>query len=77
MAYMTQSAQRVLAEALDLDPVDRAQVIDGLYRSFAGKVAPQVQSAWVDEVESRVAAYQAGQLPVDTAEAVLARISRR
>ena len=74
---MTQSAQRVLAEALDLDPVDRAQVIDGLYSSFAGKAAPQVESAWVAEVESRVAAYQAGRLPADTAEAVLARISRR
>ena len=62
---------------MDLDPSDRAQVIDGLYSSFAGKASPQVESAWVAEVESRVAAFKAGKLPTDTADAVLARISRR
>lgn len=57
--------------------MDRAQVIDGLYSSFAGKAVPQVEAAWAVEAESRVAAYKAGQLPADTAEAVLARISQR
>lgn len=77
MTGMTQSAQRLLAEALDLDPVDRVQVIDGLYSSLADKAFPQGEAAWADEVESRVAAFKAGQLPADSAEAVLARINRR
>ena len=74
---MTEVAQRVLAEALDLEPEDRALIIDGLCNSFARKAGPKVEAAWMAEVECRLVAYRAGQLPADTADAVLARMGQR
>ncbi len=74
---MTDTAQAVLTKALQLSPVERAQLIDELYRSFEGSGQGAVAHKWAEEVESRIDAYEAGHIEADSAEAVLARINQR
>jgi putative addiction module component (TIGR02574 family) len=74
---MTQSAQAVLDQALRLDAVERAELIDRLFHSFDRTVDPAVDAAWAVEAESRLDAYEAGKLTADSADAVFARLARR
>lgn len=74
---MTAVAEKVLREALTLPPVDRAGLIEMLFRSFDSPGNSLVDSAWVDEVEFRLDAYNRGEMDASPAEDVLARINRR
>ena len=74
---MTDAAHAVLAKALQLSPVERAQLINELYRSFEGIRPDAVISKWAQEVESRIDAYEAGHIAADSAEAVFSRINKR
>jgi putative addiction module component (TIGR02574 family) len=74
---MTDSAARILSDALDLSPIERAELIDALLRSFDPPQDGAVADAWKAEAESRIDAYEAGHLSADTAETVFARINKR
>jgi len=74
---MTAVAEKVLREALALPPVDRAELIERLFRSFDSPGNSPIDSAWATEVESRIDAYNRGEIAASPAEDVLARISRR
>ncbi len=74
---MTATAQRVLREALTLSPAERAELIDGLFHSFDLDANPVQADAWRAEAESRIDAFEAGQLTDDTAEAMFGRINGR
>ena len=74
---MTNATQAVLEQALRLDPVERAQLIDELYHSFDRAEHERVTAQWAEEVESRIDAYDAGKIPADSAEAVFSRINQR
>lgn len=74
---MTRAANTVLKEALLLDPVERAELIDELYHSFDKSRDARTDGLWAAESESRIDAYDAGKLSADSAEAVLGRINRR
>lgn len=73
---MTTATQQVLHEALNLTPIEKAELIDELFRSLDPRGDSSVDTAWAEEVESRIAAYDAGKLTADSGEAVLARINR-
>ncbi len=74
---MTNAAQAVLRQALRLDPVERAQLIDELYRSFDKAAHERLNAQWAEAVESRIDAYEAGKIQADSAEAVFSRINQR
>jgi len=74
---MTSAAQAVLEKALQLDPVERAELIDELYRSFDTAEHERLNAQWAEEAESRIDAYDAGEIQADSAEAVFARIAQR
>lgn len=74
---MTTAAQAVLEQALRLNPVERAELVDAVYRSFEASSDRKRDAAWAAEAESRIDAHDAGQLTSDTAEAVLGRIAKR
>lgn len=74
---MTNAARAVLAKALRLDPVERAEIIDRLFRSFEAVPDARREAAWAKEAESRIDAHQAGEIPADPASTALARISKR
>ena len=74
---MTTTTQQLLQEALRLNPIDRAELIEELFHSFDRSGDQRVDAAWASEAESRIDAYETGRIPADSAEAVLARISQR
>lgn len=74
---MTTATQTVLEQALRLDPVERAELIEAVYRSFRPSSDARRDDAWAAEAESRIDAHDAGKLSADSAENVLARMARR
>jgi len=74
---MSSTAHAVLEQALRLDPIERAQLVDELCHSLDRTGHDPHREAWAKEVESRIDAYEAGKLQADTAEAVLSRINKR
>ncbi len=74
---MTTTAQAVLEQALRLDAVERAELIDALLRSFDHTDTSGRDAVWASETESRVDAYNAGSLDADNADTVLERLGKR
>ncbi|WP_369408010.1 addiction module protein [Thiocystis violacea] len=60
-----------------MSPIERAELIDELLRSFDPPEDSRVADAWKAEAESRIDAYEAGRLSADSAEAMFARINTR
>ena len=74
---MTQTTKVILKRALTLNPVDRAELLEALFRSFDRRGSRRNDARWAVEAESRLDAYRNGKLKADTAGAVFARIVGR
>lgn len=74
---MTRATQTVFKQALRLNPVERAELIDELFHSFDKSHYERIDALWAAESESRIEAFDAGQISADSAEAVFERISKR
>lgn len=74
---MTITAEEILKQALNLEPVERAQLIDALFHSFDKTADNEIDAAWAEEAESRIDAYDSGKLGADSAKAVFERINKR
>jgi len=74
---MTSVTQTILREALQLSPPERAELVEGLLQSLSQAPDPVVDAAWRNEAESRIDAYESGDLTADAAESVFRRIARR
>jgi putative addiction module component (TIGR02574 family) len=74
---MTTQAKAVLDQALRLDAVERAELIEALYRSFEGADPGPAEMAWREEAESRVDAYEAGEIADGAADDLLERLGKR
>lgn len=58
-AAMKPSRDAILAEAMQLDADDRAVLVNRLLDSIHDQVSADVQTAWVEESERRLAQYRA------------------
>ena len=74
---MTKETQTILKQALHLKPVERAELIERLLRSFDKAEDDRVDALWGEEAESRIDAFEEGKLTADPEEAVFNRINRR
>jgi len=74
---MTVSTQAILKQALGLDPVERAELIEELFHSFDKAPDRKIDALWAEESESRIDAYDAGLIAADSAKAVFGRINKR
>jgi putative addiction module component (TIGR02574 family) len=76
---VTQATQALLKRALTLAPVDRAELIEALFRSFDRdrRGSARFDALWAKEAESRLDAHLAGKIKSDTAEAVFRRVGKR
>ncbi|MBI3297293.1 MAG: addiction module protein [Elusimicrobia bacterium] len=74
---MTTEANAILKEALKLDAIQRAELIEALFRSFETTGTEANDTAWAKEAESRIDAYQAGKLRASAADEALVRISKQ
>ena len=74
---MTTVTEAILKQALNLNPVERAELIEKLFQSFDKAPDAGTDALWADETESRINAYDAGQIAADSAKAVFERINKR
>ena len=73
---MTDTAESVLAQALRLDPDDRAQLAAELIASLDGPADADVEAAWAAEIDRRVAAVEAGAMSLSPWPEIKQRIER-
>jgi len=74
---MTKEARAVLKQALHLKPVERAELIERLLRSFDKGEDDRIDALWAKEVESRIDAFDKEKITADPEEAVFNRINQR
>lgn len=74
---MTAVAKKVFHEALNLQPVEKAELIDLLLQSFDSVENAEIERAWRNEAEERVKAIENGQMRMFTKDEVFARINKR
>lgn len=72
---MTVVAEKIMKTALELPPVDRAELIERLFISFDPAPNATVDEVWAAEIESRIEAFDAGKIKASSAEEVFKRIS--
>ncbi|MFZ3209713.1 MAG: addiction module protein [Geobacteraceae bacterium] len=66
----------VLAEALNLPPIERAQLIEDLLTSFESPDRDRLDRLWAAEAEDRVEAFKQGKFEAIPMEKVFAKINR-
>lgn len=73
---MTKGAQAVLADALRLDAVARAELAAELLASLDGPADADAESAWNVEIDRRIEAIEAGTIRLEPWEQVKRRIEK-
>jgi putative addiction module component (TIGR02574 family) len=73
---MTKPIASVLADALRLDEEARAELAAELLASLDGPADPDAEQAWDVEIERRIAAIEAGTIPLESWEQVRRRIEK-
>lgn len=74
---MTAIAEHVLKDALNLSPVERAELIERLFQSFDRSMNHSIDTVWKTEIESRIDAYDNGRIKASPVEEVISRINQR
>jgi putative addiction module component (TIGR02574 family) len=70
------SKKEVLTEALNLPPIERAELIEELISSFDFPDRKRLDVLWADEVEDRIDAYDRGDLSAAPLAAVFEKINK-
>jgi putative addiction module component (TIGR02574 family) len=74
---MTAQTQAVLTEAMNLPPVDRAGIIEQLLASFDVDSRHAIDELWATEAESRLQAFDQGEINAVSLQSARARINSR
>ena len=72
---MNTSLKQIEEEALNLDPEERAKLAEAMLESLSVPIS-EIEDAWAQEIEQRVAAYDRGDIPSYPAEDVFAEARR-
>ena len=73
---MTANAEQVLANALSLPPNERAQLAEQLFASLDIS-QDELDRLWAQEADSRIDAYERGEIKTISAEKVFKSIDRK
>jgi putative addiction module component (TIGR02574 family) len=74
---MSPLSKEVLKQALDLPPVERAELVERLILSFELPDRRRIDELWAAEAEDRIDAYEAGKMPAYPAKDVFDEINRQ
>ena len=74
---MSSNDEKILQDALNLPPQDRAEVLERLMATFQEPPDSELDKLWAQEAEDRIDAYDRGELESVSAEEVFARIERQ
>jgi len=73
---MPKHSKRILAEALELPPVERAELVENLLTSFEFKSRKKIDALWAEEAEDRIDAYERGEMAAIPARNVFGEIEK-
>jgi putative addiction module component (TIGR02574 family) len=59
---MPKYAAHILAEALELPPVERAELVENILSSFEFQARNTINALWAQEAEDRIDAFQRGEM---------------
>ncbi|HKL14435.1 MAG TPA: addiction module protein [Balneolaceae bacterium] len=63
--------------ALNLNKKDKARLADKLLQSIHGKIDPEIEQAWIDEVQKRKESLKSGDASLQSASDVLNEARKR
>ena len=63
--------------ALNLNKKDKARLADKLLQSIHGKIDPDIELAWIDEVQKRKETLKSGEASLHSASGVLKEARKR
>lgn len=73
---MSPHAREILADALKLSPLERAELIEQILASFSFPERKAMDELWGSEAEDRIDAYEREEIKAKPAGEVFARIER-
>ena len=73
---MSKNGDKVLADALALSPIDRAELIEKLLSSFEFPSNISVDEMWAKEAEDRINAYERGEITSKPAKEIFNNIGK-
>ena len=73
---MTTQSEQVLHEALDLPPVERAELVEQILASFDFPARKEIDDLWAKEAEDRIDAYERGEVGTVPIKQVFEKIDR-
>jgi putative addiction module component (TIGR02574 family) len=73
---MSAESKRILNDALELPPVERAELVEELLSSFDFPARQEVDALWAKEAEDRIEAYDRGEVESRPVSQVFERIDR-
>ena len=73
---MIEQVKKILAEALELSPVERAALVEGLLSSSDFPPRRDVDDLWFKVAEERIDAYDRGDLKASPIEVILDRLEK-
>ena len=74
--WVMYTKKEVLIEALNLPPIERAELVEELISSFNFPDRKRLDALWADDVEDRIDAYDRGELPGTPLAAVFEKINQ-
>jgi len=73
---MSEHGRRILSDALELPPVERAELVEEIMSSFDFPARAEVDALWAREAEDRIDAYDKGKLKAGSADEIIGSIDR-
>lgn len=73
---MAEQGKQILAEALKLPPLERAELVEHLLSSFEFPSRKSIDDLWAQEAESRIDAFERGEITAIPAKEVFEKIEK-
>jgi len=73
---MPKRAEHILAEALELPPVERAELIENILSSFEFGSRKAIDALWAQEAEDRIDAFERNEMTAISSKDLFAEIEK-
>jgi len=73
---MPKHAEHILAEALELPPVERAELVENILSSFEFQSRNTIDALWAQEAEDRIDAFERGEMTAIPAKDIFSEIEK-
>ena len=73
---MPKHGKQILAEALKLPPVERAELVEDLLSSFEFQSRKTIDALWAQEAEDRIDAFERGEMSTIPAKEAFEEIEK-